>query len=142
MPPIEQHQQGQHRGEDRPADEEVDHDVVALRRWRADRRRVGESGRSRPGGSTAFRSGWPAASAAPAVHSSAPGGRPGRRAVGASPAAAGSVLTVMPGADQLQPLDDHRLAGFEARFEDAQALVGEGRPDAGRSATLPCASTM
>ena len=38
-------------------------------------------------------------------------------------------MTVIPDADQLQALHDHGLAGFEARFEDAKALVGDGRPD-------------
>src|SRR4051812_22443369 len=34
-----------------------------------------------------------------------------------------------PGPDHLEPLDDHALAGLEARLDDAKAIVGEGRPD-------------
>ena len=35
------------------------------------------------------------------------------------------------GADELQPLDDHLLAGLDARFEHAEAFVDEGRLDHG-----------
>ena len=93
-----------------------------------DRRRWG-SGLVRPGRVVGhgFRSG---SRGVPVVRVALLGGRArlgyaervGRRRLG---------LDRHPGADQLQPLDDHLLAGLEARFEDAEALVGEGRPDRG-----------
>ena len=151
----QQHQQGQHRGEDRPADEEVDHGSSRSRgRGSASMEDVGP-GAARIGS-------WLTASASahrarrhPRRPSRPPGPKPahpagvagragGRRLGGVCDRVASRGgpsrsrrgvgrrrpgLDRHPGADQLQPLDDHLLAGLQARFEDAEALVGEGRPD-------------
>ena len=121
----EQHQQGQHRGEDRAADEEVDHGCSRYR-WLADRRRGSSDWRPGVAVGHGFRSRLSAASPRPGCPALAAGSGPGTRDASGG---AGSALTVIPARTSCSPSTITSWPGFEARFEDAKALVGEGRPD-------------
>ena len=144
MPADEQHQQGQDRGEDRPADEEIDHGDRARGTsvGNSDRRGLVAQGLGAarasssaftadlgPPGSTPP---WAVLVAAPAGRGAGPG-RAARLAFAASRDRPGEDrrlgLDRHAGPDQLQPLDDHRDARVEPLGDDPQALVRLRRLD-------------